>query len=119
MGLTYIIKIKFSFSFSFFYLFSRFLNAVIERRMDLCVIVLFCFFSFLTLYFIFKNGWTPLHVAAAQGFEETVKIFIGHGANVNIQNKVFFFLFFDVLFLFTFFFLFFICLFVFVGLLKE
>ena len=31
-------------------------------------------------------------MAAFHGFEEIVKIFIEHGANVNIQNKVFFFL---------------------------
>ena len=63
------------------------------------MIILFCF-SFLTFLFIFKNGWTPLHAAAFHGFEEIVKIFIGHGANVNIQNKVFFcfFLFFIYLF---------------------
>ena len=54
------------------------------------MIVLFCFVSFLTFLFFLKFGSTPLHVAAAQGFEEIVKIFIGHGANVNIQNKVFF-----------------------------
>ena len=53
------------------------------------MIVLFCF-SLLTFFFFFKTGWTPLHTAASKGLEEIVKIFIGHGANVNIQNQVFF-----------------------------
>ena len=56
---------------------------------------MFCFVSsFLTFLFLFKDGWTPLHIAASNGFKEIVKIFIGHGANVNIQNEVFFFFFF-------------------------
>ena len=37
------------------------------------MIVLFCF-SFLTFLFIFKDGWTPLHTAASNGFEDIVKI---------------------------------------------
>ena len=56
-----------------------------------CDCFILILFYFLTFLFIFKNGWTPLHIAASHGFEEIVKIFVLHGANVNIQNKVFFF----------------------------
>ena len=72
----------------------------------------FILFLFLTFLFIFKDGDTPLHMAAFHGFEEIVKIFIEHGANVNIQNKVFFLIFCFIIF-------FFIVDFVICGLLKR
>ena len=63
----------------------------------ICVFNLPFFFFFDVLFFniIFfvKGGRTPLHVAAAKGFEQIVKIFIEHHANVNLQNKVFSFFF--------------------------
>ena len=80
---------------------------------------MFCVLCFFEILFFFKDGWTPLHVAAENGFEEIVKIFIEHRANVNIQNKVFsfFFFFFDIFplfvsFFFCFFFIFVLCVFV-------
>ena len=76
----------------------------------------FVFYFFLKLFFfeIFfvKFGFTPLHRAAEEGFEQIVKILIEHHANVNLQNQVFsfFFFFFDIFFfsfLFHFYFVFF------------
>ena len=61
--------------------------------------VLFFKNSFLKKKFL-KFGWTPLHFAAAKGFEQIVKIFIEHHANVNIQNQVFSFFFFFLIFFF-------------------
>ena len=57
--------------------------------MHLCdCFILFLFFNI--SFFFSRMVGPPLHIAAEKGFEEIVKIFIGHGANVNIQNKVFF-----------------------------
>ena len=35
-----------------------------------------------------QNGQTALHYAAMLGEEETVKVLLQNGANVNAQNKV-------------------------------
>ena len=82
--------------------------------------ICFVFYFLRILFFFLKAGWTPLHKAAEKGFEEIVKLFIEHHANVNIQNKVFsFFFFFDVFFpylfhfLICFFFILKLCIFVF------
>ena len=47
---------------------------------------------FLNFFFV-KDGWTPLHIAAENGFEEVVEILVEHGSNMNIQTKVLIFLF--------------------------
>ena len=39
-------------------------------------------------FFLLKYGMTALHKAAFKGFEQTVKILIEHGSNVNLQDKV-------------------------------
>ena len=58
-----------------------------------------CFVSFLKLLFLIKDGWTPLHRAVNNSFEEIVNNFMEHQANISIQNKVFiFFLLFVVIF---------------------
>ena len=55
---------------------------------------LFLFFFLTQLFFLLKNGMTALHYAVKEGFEQIVKILIEHRFNINIQNKVFFFIFF-------------------------
>ena len=42
---------------------------------------------FLKLLFV-KFGWTVLHLAAFTGKEGIVKILVGHGPNVDLQDKV-------------------------------
>ena len=42
---------------------------------------------FLKLLFV-KFGWTVLHFAAFTGKEGIVKILVGHGPNVDLQDKV-------------------------------
>ena len=37
---------------------------------------------------VFQDGWTSLMWAAAGGYDSIVKLLLGHGANVNLQNKV-------------------------------
>ena len=59
----------------------------------------FVFILFLTTFFLLKNGETALYKAASNGFEQTVKILIEHGSNVNIGDKVFILFFFLILFL--------------------
>ena len=49
----------------------------------------FVFVLFLTTFFLLKNGWTALRYAAERGFEQIVKILVEHGANVDLQDKVF------------------------------
>ena len=52
---------------------------------------LFC--HFLNNFFLLKNGMTALHLAAAKGFEQIVKILLEKGSNVHLQNRVFIFFF--------------------------
>ena len=51
------------------------------------MVVLFVLFLFLTLLFT-QQGRTPLHWAAYIGFEESVKILVEHGSNINLQDQV-------------------------------
>ena len=46
-----------------------------------------------------KDGWTALHFAAREGFEQIVKFLVEHGSNVDLQTKVFIFLFLIFIFL--------------------
>ena len=62
------------------------------------IFILFC--CFFNNFFLLKDGWTALHIAAGNGFEQIVKILIEHGSNVNLQTKVFIFLFFSFFFFF-------------------
>ena len=39
-------------------------------------------------FFIWKNGFTPLHSAAQYNSKEAAKLLIGYGANVNFPAKV-------------------------------
>ena len=62
---------------------------------DICFVFSFFKDSFFFFDIFFpKFGWTPLHRAAEEGFEQIVKILIEHRANVNLQNQVFSFFFF-------------------------
>ena len=64
------------------------------------IFILF-FVLFFNNFFLLKDGWSALHIAAWNGFEEIVKILVEHGSNVDLQTKVFiFFFFFDFHFLF-------------------
>ena len=75
-----------------------------------CVIFDFVFILFLTTFFLLKGGWTVLHLAAARGFEQIVKILVEHGSNVNLQTSVLIFFFLDFfIYLFICFSHFFIC----------
>ena len=90
----------FSFLFFFFSFFFHFLLVCCDGLFfDL-------FFFFFTNFFLLKYGWTALHIAALDGFEQIVKILIEHGSNVNLQDKVFsfsfFIFFFDSVFIFFF-----------------
>ena len=63
-----------------------------------CVLFFFKTLFFFEIFFV-KFGFTPLHRAAEEGFEQIVKILIEHCTNVNLQNQVFsFFFFFFLLF---------------------
>ena len=59
-----------------------------------CVILILLCCCFFNNFFLLKTGMTALHFAASRGFEEVVKILIEHGSNINIQSKVFIFIFF-------------------------
>ena len=52
------------------------------------IILFFCKISF------DQYGWTPLHFATLEGYEEIVKILIEHGSNVDLQEDVDFLFFF-------------------------
>ena len=60
----------------------------------------FFFFSLSHFHFLFKDGHTPLFLAAATGWDQIVETLLKKGANVNHKD--------EVLFLFLFLFLFFI-----------
>ena len=61
------------------------------------VIFDFDFILFLTTFFLLKGGLTTLHCAAREGFEQIVKILIEHGSNVDLQDTVFIFFFYLLL----------------------
>ena len=69
--------------------------------MVVCYLILFLFF-FLTTFFLLKNGWTALHLAVFKGSEQIVKILVEHGANVHLQDSVFWFWFWFLCFFFWF-----------------
>ena len=99
------IRLFSNFTFSFFefvdFLFLSLYS--LEGGWANCVLFFFLKILFFFEIFFFKGGWTPLHVAAVKGFEEIIKIFIEHRANVNIQNNVPSFSFFFNIFFFPFF----------------
>ena len=66
------------------------------------IFILFC--SFFNNFLLLKDGGTPLHFAAAKGFEQIVKILVEHGSNVHLQDHSFDFLFFLILILISLFF---------------
>ena len=43
---------------------------------------------FKTTFFLLKYGWSALHIAVWKGFEQIVKILVGHGSNVDLQDPV-------------------------------
>ena len=63
----------------------------------------FVFILFLNNFFLLKDGDTALHCAAWKGFEQIVKLLVEHGANLDLQSQVFifFFLDFDIFFVFV------------------
>ena len=63
------------------------------------IFILF-FVLFFNNFFLLKDGWSALHIAAWNGFEEIVKILVEHGSNVDLQTKFSFSSFFDFHFLF-------------------
>ena len=67
------------------------------------VLFILFFYSFFHNFFFVKNGKTALHYAFAErGFEQIVKILVEHGSNVQFQDQVLIFLFFDFSFYFVF-----------------
>jgi ankyrin repeat protein len=52
---------------------------------------LFLLFFLFSSLFIIKYGYTALMFASKKGYFEIVKLLIENNADVNFQNKVFFF----------------------------
>jgi ankyrin repeat protein len=44
--------------------------------------------SLMSIMVLFKKGWTPLHYASWNGFDEVVFLLVNSGVDVNAPNEV-------------------------------
>ena len=110
MDPMFIFKIEFSFSFwwfwflflcffSFFYLLLWVHCWFVSCWLWMVVLcdISFVFILFSTTFFLLKDRWIALHIAAFYGFEQIVKILIEQETNVNLQTSVLIFFFYLLL----------------------